>query len=265
MKTLQRLLFQLIDAVAPSLAAKRIYTFMSNPRIRKLRAFEEAVLDKAQKERIEFEDFEIQTYTWGGHHQEIAFLVHGWEGQAGNFGSIVEVLVDSGYQVKAFDAPAHGHSSKGTTSTSQFSKLVSQLLVQYHPKLVVSHSFGSVTSIMAMSEHVDVPVEKWILVTTPHNYKTWVYQIQRFTGVHDRTMSKVIEQIESEFGLSLHEMNMEFFGDKVKHIKDALIVHSKKDRVLSIESARLAHQYLPQSRLIELENHGHYSILWSMS
>ena len=263
MNFLQKTSFKLIDTFLPSLSAKKIYKVMSHPRVRKLRDFEEAILDQSEKEVIRFRGFDIQTYTWGRENSKIAFLVHGWEGQAGNFGSIVDILVHAGYQVRAFDAPAHGHSSYGDTNMSEFSDLVDQLMKQYKPSLVVSHSFGSVTSVMALSRNPQLPIDKWIVVTTPHDFRDRVRQIQEFVGVADRTMKRVVGQIESDFGTSLDQMNMEFFGDKVDHVKEVVIVHSKKDKILPIDSARLTHDQLKQSQLIELDRHGHYSILWS--
>ena len=49
----------------------------------------------------------------------------------------------------------------------------------------------------------------------------------------------------------------------VKNVSEALIVHSKKDKVLPIALARKLHKDFPLSELIELENLGHYTILWS--
>jgi pimeloyl-ACP methyl ester carboxylesterase len=56
---------------------------------------------------------------------------------------------------------------------------------------------------------------------------------------------------------------MEYFGDKVSHVKEIIIVHSKSDKIIPINSARIAHQNISHSELIELDNLGHYRILWS--
>ena len=45
--------------------------------------------------------------------------------------------------------------------------------------------------------------------------------------------------------------------------QEIIIVHSKTDRILPIEAARMTHKALHPSQLIELEDLGHYSILWS--
>ena len=259
----QKLYFKLMDFFLPSLAAKQVYDVLSNPRIRKKRSFEEEVLDKAQKEIIPFRGFKIQTYSWGPASEKVVFLIHGWEGQAGNFGALVDILLEKGYQVKAFDGPSHGYSSKGKTNMFDFSDLVNELLNKYLPSAIISHSFGSVTSIMALSKNADIPIDKWIMVTTPHNFKNRINDIKDYLGVTERTMNKVVHKIESDAASSIHTMNMDYFGDRVNHVQDVLIVHSKADKVIPIQSARNAHAVIPHSRLIELQNFGHYSILWS--
>ena len=255
--------FKVMSHITPSLIASKVYDFMSNPRIRKLRDHEEAILNKSHKETIQFKGFDIQTYTWGEPGNKLIFLIHGWEGQAGNFGALINILLEKGYQVKAFDAPSHGHSSKGKTSMFDFAELVTLLISQYKPSYIVSHSFGTVTSLMAMTRNPDIPIEKWIIVTTPHNFKDRINDVKQFLGLSDKAMDKVLNLIEDKSYLKVDEMNITYFSDKIDHIKEAVMVHSKQDRILPIEYARKTQEAIKQSRLIELDNHGHYSILWS--
>lgn len=259
----QKMYLQVMDRFFPSLSAKQVYHVLSNPRIRKLKDFEEEILDKAEQETITFRDFSIQTYTWGNPSDKPAFLIHGWEGHAGNFGGLIDLLLEKGYFIKAFDGPAHGRSSKGKTSMFEFAELVSLLLQRYRPQAIISHSFGSVTTMMALSENTDIPVDQWIVVTTPHNFKDRVSQIQDYIGVTHRTMDKVIGLIEKDTQTSIDQLNIPHYGDRVSHVKKVLIVHSQSDKVLPIRSARIAHESIPQSDLIELNGLGHYSILWS--
>ncbi|MEM6379081.1 MAG: alpha/beta hydrolase, partial [Bacteroidota bacterium] len=138
MKALQ-LYFKILDKLSPTMAARKMYTVMTNPRVRKLRDFEEQVLNEAEQKSIPFKGFEIQTYRWGSPGGKTALFVHGWEGQAGNFGSLVPILLDLGYQVVAYDAPAHGNSSKGKTNMFDIPELTGQFLEKYQPELVISH------------------------------------------------------------------------------------------------------------------------------
>ncbi|MEL6251493.1 MAG: alpha/beta hydrolase [Bacteroidota bacterium] len=256
-------LFKLLDTVAPGFAAKEVYKVMSNPRKRRLKDFEEEVLDRAKQERIPFGKFEIQTYAWGNPENKSVFLIHGWEGQAGNFGALVDILLEKGYYVQAFDGPSHGKSTIGKTNMFEFVDLVELLLRKYQPETVVSHSFGSVTSVIALGRNPQIKVKKWLLVTTPHNFRNRIKQVSEFLGLTDRTVSKVIDQLESNTQMKVDEMNMAYYGPQVSHIEEITIVHSQSDKVIPIESAHFTHEHMPQSTLYELDGMGHYAILWS--
>ena len=69
--------------------------------------------------------------------------------------------------------------------------------------------------------------------------------------------------VEHDAGESIEMLNMKDYCGNLKNVSEALIVHSKKDKVLSIDLARKVHKDFPQSKLIELEDLGHYTILWS--
>lgn len=258
-----KIYFKVMNALFPSILAKQVYQFMSNPRVKKLRAFEDKILDEAEQEHIRFKTFDIQTYAWGNPKHKVALLIHGWEGQAGNFGAMVDILLAKNYYIIAFDGPAHGRSSKGNTNMFEFSELAAVFLHKYKPTTIISHSFGSVTTMIAMSNNIDIPIKQWVVVTTPHDFKDRIEQISETLGVGTKTINKVIKMVEADMGVSIDSLNVKTYSTKIKHVENILIVHSKMDKILPIESARIAHKEISQSQLIELDNLGHYSILWS--
>ncbi|MBU1100034.1 MAG: alpha/beta hydrolase [Bacteroidetes bacterium] len=256
-------MLKVLDLFFPSLAAKKVHQIMSSPHSRKLKKFEEKALASAEMVEVNFRNSIVKTYTWGGEQEKTVFLIHGWEGHAGNFGALIEILLSKGYSIVSFDAPSHGKSTKRKTSMFEFSEFVSMMMSKYRPSAFISHSFGSVTSIRAMSENLSIDIEKWLLITTPNDFKDRVNEISDFLGVSDNTKSKLIKLLEKEGGTPFSTMNMKYFGKRIPNVKDALIVHSVDDIVLSIDYARAAHKELPMSRLIEVEKVGHFNILWS--
>ena len=258
-----RLYFKLLDLIFPSVAARKVYHLMSNPRIHKLREFELKALDRSVKEWVKFKSFEIQKYTWGSAGNPVALLIHGWEGQAGNFGAMIDLLLEKEYQVIAYDAPSHGGSSKGNTSMFEYADFVTERLKVHKPRVILSHSFGSVTAAFALKENSDVHVRQWYLITTPYHFRDRINEMAEFIGVSDRTIKRLISNLEKNINIPLNDLNMEVYGGNLINLDEAFIIHSSSDRVIPIEKARLTHKAIPQSNLIELENLGHYRILWS--
>ncbi len=252
-----------LDTFAPSIAAKRVYEVMSNPRIKKLRDFENEVLDKALKKTIRFNQFEIQTYQWGSLEDKTAFLVHGWEGQAGNFGGVVPVLLEKGYKVISFDAPAHGYSSKGATNMFEYIALVSQLIREHQPQFVLSHSFGSIASAVALTENQHLDIAQWIMVTSPFSFRQRLEGIRQMVNVTDRTISRLIQQIENDTKERVDDLSMKKYCTQISNVDQISIIHSLDDKILPIASSRQVHEQLPDAEMIELKGMGHYRILWS--
>jgi len=260
---IRKMLFQFLDLFSPSIGAKLIYKLMSTPRIRKLRDFEEKILENARKETVKFKNFDIQTYRWGDPENRLVFLVHGWEGQAGNLTGLVDLLLQKGYQVMAFDAPAHGKSSRGKTNMFEFTEFVSIMFKEYQPDVIISHSLGSVTAAGVLRRNRDIHIKQWIIVTAPHNFKDKMKEVSDFLGVTNRTMSRLKKMVEKDAGEGIDMLNMKEYCGNLKNVSEALIVHSKEDKVLSIDLARKVHKDFPLSKLIELDGLGHYTILWS--
>ncbi|MFY0592365.1 alpha/beta fold hydrolase [Roseivirga sp.] len=253
----------ILQFISPKLAAKQMFSFMSNPRISKLRDFENEILEQSDKKFIRFKDFDIQTYTWGKTSSKVAMLVHGWEGQAGNFGGLVDLLLEKGFKVVAFDAPAHGHSSKGSTNMFDFVEIIDSFIIKTNPELIISHSFGSVTAAAAIRRRSELQFKNWIMVTCPHDFRERIQDVANTLSISQPTIEQLFELIEEDTGEHIDDLNMTNYCSKIANVEKVTIVHSIHDKILPIRTSRKVHAAFEQSEMIELENLGHYKILWS--
>jgi pimeloyl-ACP methyl ester carboxylesterase len=253
-----------MDRIWPSFLANQVYHFMSNPNIRKLRDFEEVILDRSHRERVTYGDFELQTYAWGEPKNETILMIHGWEGQAGNFGALVDILLEKNYYVVSYDGPSHGRSSKGNTSMFEMGEVATFFMEKYQPNYLISHSFGSISTLYGLARHPELLVKKWLVVTTPYNFKDRLQGVADYLGVTDRTIKKVIQKVEADTGESVEVMNVDDYSVHLTDsLKEVVIVHSKTDKIIPIEDSRKVQKaFGARANLIELDNIGHYSILW---
>ena len=258
-----KLIIKILQIFSSKLVSRIAYKFMSNPRVRKLRDSEEKVLNESVMETIPYNDFKIQQYQWGKKKNKTALLVHGWEGQAGNFARLIEILVDKGYHVVAFDAPSHGRSSIGKTNMFEFSKFLETQIIKLNPSLIISHSFGSVNAALVLKKNQNIKVDLWIMVTTPLRFITRVNDISKQFGINAKTQNKLIDLIQKDTNENIDQLDMSISCKELSNVEKAIIVHSKTDKVLPIEGAREVAKSFGRSKLIELDNLGHYSILWS--
>lgn len=250
---------KIISKIAPNIVVNYAYNQLTNPQIRKLRATELEILNKSKKEIFEFKDFEIQTYKWKGGKEKI-LLIHGWEGQAGNFSPIIKELIRNNYSVYAFDGPSHGFSSKGKTSLFEFTELVGVLIEKYGVSQLISHSFGGVATTYSLFNNKNLIIDKYVLLTTPDKFSERIDDVSKISGITDKVKSKLINRLEQELKINVSDINVSDFVKNI-NVKHALIIHDKMDKIVPIKQSRNVYNNWKNCQFIEVEKTGHFGIL----
>ena len=247
----------------PDLVARKIHKHMSSPRKRELIAHEEKMINSAYKEIIDHRGFSLMRYEWGKDTNKTAYIVHGWEGQTGNFASLIPVLLEANYRVVSIDAPSHGNSSIGKTNMFEFSKILISQFEKEKPELIVTHSFGSVNVGKVLKTLPDLNIKLWVMVTTPNNFKSRINELSSTFNLSKKVTNKLIQKIEKDVNENIDDLNMITYCNQLKNVNKAVIIHSKADKVLPIKGAIEVSKSFKQSTFYMLEGLGHYSILWS--
>lgn len=258
-KALLKSVVTTISLIAPALVVNFAYKQLANPQIKKLRPREIEVLNTAVKETFKFLGFDIQLYTWGQGSKRV-LLIHGWEGQAGNFADIIKQLLEHDYTVYAFDGPSHGFSSQGETSLFEFADLVGELIRKFRVKKLVSHSFGSVATTYALHQNKGFEIDRYVLLTTPDRFIERIEEVSAQVGITDKVKRRLIARIENEMSVKVDDLNV---SDYVKtiNVAKALIIHDKNDTVIPISRSRNVHRNWRNCDFLEVERTGHFRIL----
>lgn len=254
---------KLFSAFFPSLIANVAYKRMTIPQLKKLRLDQLEVLNNAEKESVLFNDFNIQTYKWQGGQNKV-LLIHGWEGQAGNFADLVKRLVKHDYTVFAFDGPSHGFSSKGRTSIFEFTELVGVLIRKFKVVKLVSHSFGGVATTFALFNNLDLKIERYVLLTTPDKFIERIQDVSAQIGITEHVQNKIIKRLEVETSLDIRHVGVSDFVKKI-NVSQALIIHDIRDKVIPINRSRNVCNHWKVCKMVEVEGTGHFKILKSKS
>ena len=205
------------------------YKHLTTPQIHRLRPHEAAILEIAIQSNFSFEGFNIKTYQWGTGSKTV-LLIHGWEGQAGNFADLIEILINDGYTVYAFDGPSHGASSIGSTSLFKFNKLVVRLIKLYKVKHLVSHSFGGVATSIGLGMFPGIKIKRYVLFTTPNQFIDRIQFVTDVMGISNLVTKRLIKKIEFEEGIIVGNMNVADYVQKAS-VEKALILHDINDKV----------------------------------
>ncbi|MFK7756442.1 MAG: alpha/beta fold hydrolase [Flavobacteriales bacterium] len=249
----------LASRLMPSVVVKYAYYQLTHPQVRKLREHELEILDTALKGWYNYSTTRIRTYIWKGGSKSI-MLVHGWEGQAGNFSDLIVALQRENYTIYAFDAPSHGFSDGGSTSLFEFTEVVAELIKHWKVKYVVSHSFGGVAVTYALKSNPELALTKYALLTTPDKFLERIDQVASQIGITEKVKLKLIERMESETGFLASTLDVSKFVQEIK-VCEALIIHDRNDRVIPLTQSQNVNKNWENSLLEVLEGTGHFRIL----
>jgi len=253
------MIIQIWSNIFPKYFAKKFYSKLLNPQIRKNREYELATLEKAVKSTVLVNSNEIQLYRWGESENKI-LLVHGWEGQAANYSEIIEKLLIENYTIYSFDGPGHGKSKGGNNIMFEYRDSVKFIIEKLNINQIVSHSFGSVVTTYALSQLPNHKIKRYVLLTTPWTFKSYVYNISSKIGIGRKSINKFIKIIEEEKNEKIEDMDVAKYV-KNANIEKALIIHDINDKVIPISDAEEVVKRWDKAVLHKIENTGHFRIL----
>lgn len=260
---MKRSIIKFISTFFPNLVVGFAYDQLTNPQVKKLRNDELRVLDKAEKEILKHREFDIQLYTWKGGDNKV-LLIHGWEGQAGNFADIIEELINHNFTIYAFDAPSHGFSSKGRASLFEFTELVGLLIKKYAVRKLVSHSFGGVATTFSLYTNQDIVIDKYLLLTVPDKFIERIDDVVEQIGITEKVKHLLIERLERETKLDVYKLCVSDFVKEI-NVEKALIIHDTYDKIIPIYRAKNVLKNWKNSHFLEISGTGHFRILRTSS
>ncbi|HEX9600880.1 MAG TPA: alpha/beta hydrolase [Mariniflexile sp.] len=242
-----------ISFISPYYAAKLAVKIFSTPRKGKLNDDEINYLKSAVQKTITYEDVPIKTYCWSGKKDTI-LLVHGWESNAFRWKDLIKILTSEGYNIIALDAPAHGHSGSKIFNAVLYSECINLAIKQFNPSIVIGHSIGGTASALAINNH-ELPVKKLVLLGAPSNFDEVIGNYVKIMGYNKKVIKAINNYYLKHFGYLPEFYTVKNFSKNIQ--AEGLIIHDKKDRIISYKDALHISKYYKNSKLIKTAGFGH--------
>lgn len=237
-----QLSFKLGGRLSPALTSRLAFNLWLTPPRFKTPASEHKALETAEVAFIEFEEQNIATYRWGPATAPMILLVHGWSGRGTQMGSLAQPLLDAGFQVLSFDAPAHGKSDGKQTNLYQIADVIVALQSLYGEfDAVITHSFGGPCTAVAVQRGLKT---KRIVSLCPP--ATTIGLIEKFVSalhITEKTSVKLIHRIKDNFGKNILKQT-----SMINTVKDidipGLVIHDAHDTDVTWEEGQaVAHAW----------------------
>lgn len=256
---LRHLAMRVASAIFPTLVGEKAFKVLSRPQVRKNRPHELQILRTAICEDVLFEGMTLKSYRWGDGDKKV-LLIHGWEGQAGNFADLIDPLLQKDFEVYAFDAPGHGFSDQGMTSIFAFSRSIDHFIQKWGIDTLISHSFGGVATTFALYENKDIFIRKYALLTCPDKFSERIDDVAKMVGISDHVKQILIRRLEKELEGDLEKFAVSEFVKEI-NVENALIIHDEADQVVPIQQSLNIAKYWTECKHHKISGTGHFRIL----
>ena len=141
----------LCSAVNKKKAGEQMFRLFCTPLTRSIVA-EQEIFKTAEKLHFIFEGKNLYGYRCHPSHKKI-LLLHGFSSTCQHFARFVQPLIDKGYEVLAFDAPAHGASEGKVVNALDYCNFIIRINELYGPvDGYIAHSFGGISLALALEK-----------------------------------------------------------------------------------------------------------------
>ena len=200
---------------------------------------------------------EIVVYQYGKSDKKI-LLVHGWSGRGTQLVKFADALVNEGFSIISFDAPAHGKSSGNSTIMTEFIASILEIDKKFGPfEAAVGHSLGGMALLNAIKKGLEI------------NRLTIIGSGDKVKDILDAFVEKL--ELKSEFSSHLQK----YFENKYKEPMEnysayiaaktvaipVLVIHDENDYEVPVETSIHIHDNLKNGELLITQHLGHRKIL----
>ncbi|TGL24189.1 alpha/beta hydrolase [Leptospira yanagawae] len=220
------------------------------------------VLDKANKYWLQVKEHKIQYYVWNDSvdANEMILLVHGWNGQTGNFSRIIPSLIERGVRVVGLDLPGHGVSSGRYSNIVLSANIVKALTDQIgNPNVIISHSFGG--AVASVAQELGVKTNKLIYIAPPSKLELLIRDFSRHLELSEEDILSMRTVLEKKVKRSMASIDLETIGSKLDN--ELLVIHDRGDFEIPYEMGEVVSKAWKRGTLFSTEGLGHKMILRS--
>jgi pimeloyl-ACP methyl ester carboxylesterase len=213
----------------------------------------------ARSALIEHKGRHIATWRWGSRDAPLVVLAHGWGGYAAQMRAFVFPLVSAGFQVVAYDQPAHGVSEGRLTGLPDFAEVLAEISWHYGgAHAVVAHSLGAGAAGLALANG-KLRFDKVVLVSPPADLVGYSRRFARWHWMPEAVRRAMQSAIEERYGVAWESLEVTRLAPRLR--TPALVIHDRDDRMVPWTHGAQVAQVWPGARLMSTDGLGHLRIL----
>lgn len=266
--------FENLSSASPATAGKAallLFTHPLRPSVQtkaeqRLVRKAQAKLDEATRADLRVGGYRIASYRFAAPvpaPKGRVLMVHGWTSAARFMTAPIDDLLERGFEVIAFDMPAHGRSSGKRAELMDCVLAMLAVADRYGPiDQVIAHSFGGPVTSLAIASELSEGLTadtRLIFIASPNRLADVTEQFSRAIGLGQKAQRWFEERLVEPFGVALEDMDANILLNDCPN--PLTILHSRDDREVAFDAAEKFAQMGERVELRPLEGLGHRRIL----
>lgn len=225
--------FRLLTAISKKKAAEKAFDLFRTPQ-RRVKKKLPKIFTEAEKIQFQLEGNTIRGWRWNHPAEKKILIIHGYESSVINFDRYVKPLTRKGYEVLAFDAPAHGRSSGRHITAPLYKDMIKTVHATYGPvQSYMAHSFGGLAVSLALEEISHDENYRLVLIAPATETTTAIDSFFTFLKL-DSSIRPAFEKVIVKAG----GVSSEWYSIRraMKHIKaQVLWLHDEDDDITPLK------------------------------
>ncbi len=254
---------KVLSAISPFLASRFAASLFLTPFKYKLPKREKEMDKKSFQSNIMIPNIkkEIIVYPYGNSSRKV-LLVHGWSGRGTQMAVLAKHLLNHGWEIISFDAPAHGKAPGKKSMMAYFIESIWHLNSIYGPfDAAIGHSLGGMSLLKTAKD--GLPLKKLVVIGTGNSITHITRNFIKNLQLKKEIAIKMKDYFEKKFG---EKMNTYSGAISAKSVAvPTLVVHDENDVDVDVSSAYEINEALQNGELYITKNLGHRKILGDAS
>ena len=250
---------KILTLISPFLASRFAASLFLSPFKYKLPKREMDMDENSIQEKVIVPSIkrEIVVYSYGSSPKKV-LLVHGWSGRGTQLALIAKSLVENGYSVVSFDAPAHGKAPGKISMMPFFIESIHHLEKTFGPfEAAIGHSLGGMSLLRAVKD--GFKIKKLVIIGTANSITHITKEFARNMKLNEKVAGKMKSYFDERYEEDMDNYSGAFSAKNVKI--PTLVIHDEDDVDVHISSAYEIAENLENSQLFITKGLGHRKIL----
>jgi pimeloyl-ACP methyl ester carboxylesterase len=226
----------LLSFINKRLAGEKAFELFCTPLVRYNGNGSELFL-KSERLAFELNGKMIRGFRCNHPGQKTALILHGFSSTCHKFDRYAADLVKKGYEVLAFDAPAHGASEGKTVHALEYSRMIQQVVALYGPvQSYIGHSFGGMAASLALEELPHDEHTKLVLIAPATETSSAIESAFAMLGLKNPAVRKALDDVIA--GISGKDTQWFSIRRAITNIRASVLwVHDEADDITPLKDA----------------------------